>query len=30
MHHPSLREESERTRRMMKEVTSQGLKTSKI
>jgi hypothetical protein len=30
MHHPSLKQESERTRRMTKEVTSQGLKTSRI
>jgi hypothetical protein len=30
MHHPFLREKSERTRRMTKEVTSQGLKTSRI
>jgi hypothetical protein len=29
MHHPSLKQESERTGRLMKEVTSRGLKTSK-
>jgi hypothetical protein len=30
MHHPSLREESERTRRMIREVTSLGLNTFRI
>jgi hypothetical protein len=30
MHHPSLKKESEKTRKMMKEVTSWGLNTSKI
>jgi hypothetical protein len=30
MHHLSLKQESERTRRMMRRVTSRGLKTSRI